>query len=580
MPQQNGVSSSDVQMRWGVKIPLRDGVHLNATLYLPASTAASPAIFTLTPYVGQSYHDRGVYFATHGYPFLTVDVRGRGNSEGVFRPAINEARDGFDVAEWLAGQPYCNGKVTMWGGSYAGYNQWATAKEFPPNLMTIVPVASPYMGVDFPIRNNITAPYFIQWLTLVAGRTSQDKIFAEQPFWTNQFRRWFESGVAFRELDAAVGNPSEVFQEWLAHPESSTYWDAFNPTADQYARISIPVLTITGIYDGDQPGALAHHREHLKNTSAAARERHFLVIGPWDHAGTRTPRKEFGGIKVGEESLVDLQQLHLQWYAWTMQGGPKPEFLRKKVAYYVMGADKWRYADTLEAVTTHWRPLYLDSAGTASHIYASGTLGNEIGTSSGDTYLYDPRDISIAKREAALSDPLCLRPTFPTDNLRDQTLLFANEGKQLIYHSVPFSKQIEICGFFKLLAWISIDQADTDFSVCIYEIGVDGGSILLSCDWMRARYRRGLREAKLIGTQEPLRYDFDRFTFVSRQIATGSRLRLVIGPINSIHSQKNYNSGGVVSEESMKDARPVKVTLLHDHSHPSVLHVPFGHSEP
>src|SRR5262245_50217702 len=123
---------ADVRMQWGVKICLRDDIHLNATLYTPKNHAApSPAIFTLTPYVGQTYHDCAVYFAAHGYPFLTVDVRGRGNSQGVFQPHINEAKDGYDIVEWLAQQPYCNGQVAMWGGSYAGYDQWATASELP-----------------------------------------------------------------------------------------------------------------------------------------------------------------------------------------------------------------------------------------------------------------------------------------------------------------------------------------------------------------------------------------------------------------------------------------------------------------
>ena len=44
---------------------------------------------------------------------------------------MQEAHDGYDVVEWMAKQPYCNGKVSMWGGSYAGYDQWAAAKEFP-----------------------------------------------------------------------------------------------------------------------------------------------------------------------------------------------------------------------------------------------------------------------------------------------------------------------------------------------------------------------------------------------------------------------------------------------------------------
>jgi len=115
-----------VEWQWGVKIPLRDGVHLNATLYKPAGLKEPrPCLFTLTPYVSDSNHNRGMYFAAQGFPFLTVDVRGRGNSEGSFRPLIQEVKDGYDVVEWLAKQPYCNGKISMWGGSYAGYDQWA-----------------------------------------------------------------------------------------------------------------------------------------------------------------------------------------------------------------------------------------------------------------------------------------------------------------------------------------------------------------------------------------------------------------------------------------------------------------------
>jgi len=152
------------------------------------------------------------------------------------------------------------------------------------------------------------------------------------------------------------------------------------------------------------------------------------------------------------------------------------------------------------------------------------------------------------------------------------------QGKQLIYHSAPFETDTEVSGFFKLSAWISIDQLDTDFMVAIYEIDSKCGSILLTTDSMRARYRESLRLERLIRTETPLRYVFERFTFVSRLLKKGSRLRLVIGPVHSIHYQKNYNSGGIVAEESMKCARPVTVGLFHDERFPSVLHVPIGHA--
>jgi predicted acyl esterase len=155
-------------------------------------------------------------------------------------------------------------------------------------------------------------------------------------------------------------------------------------------------------------------------------------------------------------------------------------------------------------------------------------------------------------------------------------MIYLSSGKQLVYHSAPFDQDTEISGFFKLAAWLSINQPDTDFRATIYEVALDGSSIRLSADWVRARYRKDLREEALVSTQEPLRYDFERFTSTSRLVKRGNRLRLVIGPMNSIYSQKNYNSGRPVSEESAEDARPVIVKLFHDEPHPSALYVPLG----
>src|SRR2546429_8096281 len=113
-----------------MKIPLRPTVGVNATLYLPktpdGSAPRTPVIFTLTPYISDSYHPRAAYFASHGYVFALVDVRGRGNSAGEFEPFAQEPRDGHDVVEWLVRKPFWVGKVLMWGGSHAWFDQWAT----------------------------------------------------------------------------------------------------------------------------------------------------------------------------------------------------------------------------------------------------------------------------------------------------------------------------------------------------------------------------------------------------------------------------------------------------------------------
>jgi len=550
-------------------------VQLAATIYLPSNCPpATACIVSITPYVADTLHEVGVHLAKHGYVFVAVDSRGRGNSEGQFRPLIQEAADGYDVVEWLARQPYCNGKVAMRGGSYLGYVQWATAKEFPPHLKTIVPAAAPLPGVDFPMRSNIAYPYLIAWLTLTAGHTSQGNLLGDRTFWSQLYRNWHQSGRAFRCLNGLVNQPSPAFEEWLAHPRPDEYWDAYNPTAPQYANIQIPILTITGSYDDDQPGALEHHRRHIRNAGPHGHCRHYLIIGPWDHAGTRIPKLQVGGVTFGRASLLDLQQLHIDWYGWVMGELPKPRFLQKRVAYYVTGLEQWHYADSLEEVTDHSQSYFLGSDTNASDPFSSGflTLESATGAASSDAYTYDPRNTHGPEVDAeSRTDP---------GSLVDQSVLFALRGCALFYHSAPFDRDTEISGFFSLSAWISIDTPDTDLYVSVHEIATDGASIRLSSDALRARYREDIRDPKLIASSEAMLYEFRGFTFISRQVKKGHRLRLVIAPfgrlVEASFTQKNYNSGGVVADESIADARPVTVILFHDPSHPSVLSVPMG----
>lgn len=558
----------EVDLIWGVKIPMRDGVKLNATVYKPRKMdGPQPVIFTLTPYIGDSYHDRAFYFAQNGYVFALVDVRGRGSSEGKFDPFRQEARDGYDVVEWLATQPWSNGKVTMWGGSYAGYDQWATLKEFPPHLQTIVPAAAAFAGVDFPFYKNIWAAYDIQWLTFTSGVTGNAKLFGESAFWAQKFRQLYSDHLPFNRLDEMTGNFSTNFQTWLAHPTPDAYWDAMAPTDEQFARMNLPILTITGHYDGDQAGAMEYYQRHLRLASAAARDKHYLIIGPWDHAGTRTPRKEIGGLKFGDASLLDLNKLHREWYDWTLKTGKKPEFLKKHVAYYVAGAEEWKYADSLAAIASNRRTLYLNSDGShAGDIFHSGRLSDQRPDKSApDSYTYDPLDMRPGELEREEV----------VNYLTDQRSALNLFGNGLVYHSEPFAEATEVSGYLKFVAWMALDVPDTDFSVTVFEILHDGTSILLTQDQLRARYRESLRQEKLVTPGQINRYEFNGFTFFSRRIAKGSRLRLVLNCPNSIYAQKNYNSGSAVEKESGNDARTARITLYHESAYPSFLEIPI-----
>ncbi len=565
--QKPAAEEPSIDMQWAVKIPARDGVKLNATVFTPHTRKEPlPVIFTFTPYIGDSYMDRAVYFAKHGYVYALVDVRGRGNSGGEFEPFVNEGKDGYDVVEWLAKQPYCNGKVTMWGGSYAGFDQWTVLKEFPPHLATIVPAAAAHPGVDFPFQFNIFAPYDMQWLSFTSGVTSNANLFGNSAFWTAKAREMYMAHSAFQDYDKVVGNTSSVFQKWMKHPAPDAYYDAMVPNEEQYKKMSLPILTITGHYDGDQPGAFTFYKRHMQYGTPEAKAKHYLIIGPWDHAGTRTPKAEVGGLKFGQASVLDLNKLHTEWYDWTMKDGAKPEFLKKRVAYYLVGAEEWKYADSLESISNVTKSLHLGSNGDTSDVFRSGTLteGKPSGSAAMDSWTYDPLDTRPGSAE---SDD-------DGNSLTSQRAVLNLFGEGAIYHGEIFAEATDFAGFPKLTVWLKMDVPDTDLDADLYEILADGGSVALTSASMRARYRESPREAKPVAAGKPEKYVFDSFTFFARQVAKGSRLRLVVRSINSTGAEKNYNSGGVVAAETGKDAKTAHITLLHDAEHPSALELP------
>jgi putative CocE/NonD family hydrolase len=559
-------TEKNVDFMWGVRIPMRDGVRLNATVYKPKRPDPTPVIFALTPYIGDRYNSRALYFAQNGYAFALVDCRGRGNSEGEFEPdGVNEGPDGHDLVEWFATQPWCDGSVAMWGGSYMGFIQWMTLKAFPPHLRTIVPICAGYSGMDVGSQY-IFSPNLMQWFACVSGVTGNFNLFVEQSFWIEKFREMYLNHRPFKELDQVVGSSSKHFQTWLLHPIQDAFWDRMSISSSEFDRINIPILTITGHYDGAQPGAMYYYRRHMQSSSPA-RDKHYLIIGPWDHAGTATPSKEFGGLTFGEASFLDMNKLLREWYDWTLKKGPQPEFLRKHVAYYLTGAEEWKYSDTLESISNKTMRLYLNSTdGRANDVFLSGTMDSALSSAAQpDKWTYDPLDTRPAELEREEIK----------DYLTDQRYALNLFGNGLVYHSLPFDVDTEITGYLKLAVWIALDVPDTDFQVNVSEILSNGKHILLTQDRLRARYRESLRQEKLIAPREINRYEFNGFSFFSRRVARNSRLRLVISCPNSIHTQKNYNSGGVVAEESARDARVAHLTLYHDADHPSCLELPI-----
>jgi uncharacterized protein len=562
-----GTALADPHIRDDIRVMLRDGVELGATLYLPAASGKWPVIVNHTPYIRGLRHDVGKHFAAHGYAFIAIDVRGRNTSGGEFRPFERDAEDAYDTVEWVARQEWSTGDVGMWGSSYGGFNQWAAAKLRPPHLRSIIPTAAVFPGIDFPMRQNIGFPYLASWTALTSGRASNQTLFADQAFWTAVYKRLLDNGVPFARLDDLAGFPSAVYRKWVAHPTFDQYWKSIVPTDREFGEIDLPILSVTGWFDGAQMGALEYYDRHMKFGSASAKDRHFVVLGPQDHTGAIFPRADIGGLSLGPSGIPDIRAIEIAWFDWTIKRGPRPSFLKDNVAYYIIGDDEWRYAPSVDRMSTSSRTYYLDPRpGGAGSAIRPGTLTDESSDEyvTGAGYVYDPADLSKV-----------LLGTWNEGSwLRHQKDVLAIDGDGLVFVTDRLEESVVIAGRPHLELWASMDVPDTDIRARLYVIDPNGASLLLSRDAIRARYRNSLEVADLVEPGKVERYVLDQFSMIGIRIEAGSRLQLVVDPDNSVYSQRNFNSGGIVAEETLADSVTATVTLHRGGEYQSLLSIP------
>lgn len=545
-------SSRPYQMQFDVRIPMRDGIELSAVVFRPVDqTEPLPVILTVTPYVSQRYEDVGAYFAGRGYVFVSVDSRGRGNSQGEFEPWSVEGADGYDAVEWLAAQPWADGQVAMWGGSYGGKNQWMIAGEVPPSLKTIVPVASGYM--DYAVPGTLG----IDWLYLIAGRTSNDSLRANGEFWKGVYTDLSRGLTTRRDLDSYIGYPNRYWQEWMDHPYDDEYWDAANISRNRYSLVNLPVLSITGQYDGSMRGTQLYRQLHLDANGPDVAARSFMVVGPWNHPGTRVPRRHLGGLDFGEQSVMDVRALHVAWYDHVMKGAALPEiFGLGRFVYYVSGADEWRSAEDIEAATGRREVLFLSSPTTTGQsLDEKGDLSPRTTAQQPDRYVYDP---AAPAHNEGLRGGATVSPDFLIDDRIPRRL----DGDGLIYDGPVLDAVADMVGSPEVELHLSMDVLDTDIQVIFYEVQADGRHIFLTQDAVRARHRASVREEILVIPGEVDIYRFQNFAFVGRTVQPGSRIRMVIVPQGaSIWAPHNWNSGGMIADETPADGKVANVNV-------------------
>jgi putative CocE/NonD family hydrolase len=564
----------DVQM--SRMIPMRDGTRLEAWIFLPEHvTMKAPTVFCMTQY-SLDEMAKGRTFTKRGYAFAMVFVRGRGRSGGEKSDdlGLQVGRDGHDVVEWLAAQPWSDGHVVMYGGSYVGMTQWRTAAQVPPHLSGIAPYVPIYPGWDIPNTNGIPQSWTAVILGLVAGRTENTQ-FLRDDYWQQKMLEHYAHHGPFGELDEAVGIPQDdwwladhaggrksLMKTWLDHVGDEAFNLAAEPKPADFALMKFPVLTATGFFDDDQPGALRYYRRHLEYAPRTAAREHVLVIGPWDHGGTQHPSKEIEGLAIPDSAVIDMDRLRADWYDWILGRGPRPALLSDRVNYFMLGADEWRHAATLEAATAGDLPMFLE--GSPEDLFHSGRLtAKPAGTEPASVLVSDPHELpelDLAKYAA------------------DENLLSQFRGFQkgsLTFHSEPFAHDLELAGHMRLHLIVQSDAPDFDLWAQVLMVLPDGSTVKLGEDIRRARFRDGFFQSKLLGPGDVVEIPFE-FYWMARRIPAGARLRLTIAPLNSPMYQKNYNTGGRIGYERLADARVAHIQIYHDATRSSRLVLPLA----
>jgi putative CocE/NonD family hydrolase len=505
------------------------------------SEPQSPIILNFSTYNIGQFNYKEQLNSMKGYTIVNAYSRGVYLSKDEINPFEFEVEDVNEVIDWIIKQPWSNGKVGMIGGSYDGFSQWAATKSLHPALKTIIPSASVGFGIDFPMYNNCFSPYMLRWLNYVKKETDY-KLFNDEKKWLSLYNSYYKNGIAFNKLDSLLGKGNPIFQKWLMHPSFDTFWQSKIPYKKDFAKINIPVLTFTGYYDADQRGAMYYYNEHLKYNRNA---NHYLVIGLYSHSGVVSYiEEEYKGYKIDPVAKIDLEDISYQWFDYILKGNKKPEFLKDKVNYMVMGSNQWKAAPSIKKISNKSLKLYLNKTKLQD-------LKPELD--------YISQKIDFAKREDTMR-------SFDDDKILDNVIYAGDLKDKLIFESNTFDKPFEINGSFTGTLKASINKKDMDITITMYEKLPNGQYFKLSHEYFaRASYAKNNSKRKLLRPNLIETVPVYNTFFTSRKIDRGSKIIVILGIRKNPDVQINYGTGKDVSEETIADAKePLEIKWYND----------------
>jgi uncharacterized protein len=511
---------------------MRDGVKLRATIFRPDAAGAFPAVLLRTPYGRpQTGFER---YVRAGYAVVTQDSRGRYASEGEWVPFTEEhtgdAEDGYDSVEWLAAQPWCNGRVGTLGASYNAWMQWMLAKLRPPHLVAMCAYTIPLelTQVDWP--GGFRPGRRIKWWLTTMAPDLRRRAGMPPPHTPEQARKAWDEGIEGeghwigflpwkRFTDHLPPGLARYARDWLADPGRRAW------KFDQvHAQVEVPNLDISGWYDHCN-GSIQHLALMQANgRSAQAREGTRLIIGPWNHPGLG--QRQTGDIDFGPQAEVDLSDQIIRFFDHWLKGLDNGAESIDAVRYFCMGTNQWRSAST-------WPPpsrpleLYFDTG--ADRPALSPTPAAKSGD---ETYQYDPHNpVPTLWGKAWFTGPADRRQVEHRQDI-------------VIYRSHILEQDIEVAGEPYVVLYASSSAPDTDFFARLVDEHSDGEQALEICYGMvRARHRHGLERDELLKPFEVTEFRLQLGPTACR-FAAGHRIRLEITSSDFPNHDRNHNTGG------------------------------------
>lgn len=542
-------NESDYDIQDSVSITTRDGAILSAMVARKKNdNDAKPVILQYTIYVRDKGRDLKTIKESvdKGYTGVIVYSRGKRFSPNEIDPYENENSDVYDAIDWISKQKWCNGSIGMYGGSYNGFTQWAACKKMHPALKTIVPYVANRPGMGLPMENNVFINPNYEWAFYVGNNKYLDTVTNNnRPRFRGLKFRWWESGAAYKKLDSIDGEPNRWFQKWVNHPSFDEYWQKMAPYKNDFSQINIPVLAFDGYYNDSQNSGLYYLKELQKYSPKTP---FYLVIGPYGHFGTQIGGEAIlNDYKVDSNALIDIKKITYQWFDFILKNGTKPEILKDKINYEVMGANEWKSASSFEKMHNDFLTFYLTA------------------NKSGDFYLADyqnPKKKEFLSQEVDFKDrQISNNNYYPSPIIRKDVNV--NDG--CFFISEPLKETLIVNGSFLGEIKCSINKKDMDLGVTLYEVTPNGEYFHLSYYIGRASYAKNIEKRQLLVPNKIETISFTNTHFVSKQLSKGSRLLIAVTINKNPFSQLNYGTGKEVSDETIRDAKePLQIKWYND----------------